>query len=67
VHQLDSKTKLSKHTTSTSYRCLALVLTRRKKELYRELRAAEKQTTRIVQSTVARSTINGGDMKFVRG
>ena len=26
VHQLDSKTKLSKHTTSTSYRCLALVL-----------------------------------------
>jgi len=26
VHQLDSKTKLSKHTTLTSYRCLALVL-----------------------------------------
>ena len=47
--------------------CDAVAVTRRKKELYRELRAAETQTTRIVQSTVARSTINGGDMKFVRG
>jgi hypothetical protein len=46
--------------------CDASALTRRKKELYRELRETEKQTTRIVQSTVARSTINGGDMKFVR-
>ena len=26
VHQFDSKTKLNKHTTLTSYRCLALVL-----------------------------------------
>ena len=46
--------------------CDASALTRRKKELYRELRAVEKQTTRIIQSTVARSTINGGDVKFVR-
>jgi hypothetical protein len=46
--------------------CDSSALTKRKKELYRELKSCEKQVGVIVESTVARSAINGGEMKFVR-
>lgn len=46
--------------------CDADALSRRKKELYREMKSCEKQTTRTVTSMVARSTLNGGETKFVQ-
>jgi len=47
--------------------CNTDTLSRRKKELYRELKSSEKQTNaKTLQSIVARSAINGGETTFIR-
>ena len=47
--------------------CDTDTLSRRKKELYRELKSSEKQTNaKTLQSIVARSSLNGGETTFIR-
>jgi len=47
--------------------CDTDTLSRRKKELYRELKSSETQTnTKTLQSIVARSSLNGGETTFIR-
>ena len=47
--------------------CDTDTLSRRKKQLYRELKSSEKQTNaKTLQSIVARSALNGGETTFIR-
>ena len=47
--------------------CNADTLSRRKKQLYRELKSSEKQkNAKTLQSIVARSSLNGGETTFIR-
>jgi len=47
--------------------CDTDTLSRRKKQLYRELKSSEKQTNaKTLQSIVARSSLNGGETTFIR-
>ncbi|KAL7533865.1 hypothetical protein ACHAWF_004647 [Thalassiosira exigua] len=46
--------------------CDADLLAKRRKELYRELKSAEKDSSKTVRSVVARSALNGGETMFVR-